>query len=129
MSRKTVDPEQPNEDDGSWDYRVVRFKGCRVIFGEHPPIGDMHALLRQWEISGSYRWLSTRLARRWGAVVVVCKSIGDEAALLEDPEMPFNDCEDDKHDGIIEGIERRAASVLPGERNQVEAADEAECAG
>lgn len=67
-------------------YRVYRRSGCIVVEGDNPPLGDLHALLRQWSDyhEPRMRWSSLKLARLWGAFVVVCESSGDEALLLRE---------------------------------------------
>lgn len=87
MASKTA---ADDTDDGT-DYRVLRWHGARVLFGNNVPLGDIHALLRQWEMSGGYRWTSTRLAAKWGAAVVALRTVGDEDALLTREGGPLHD--------------------------------------
>lgn len=90
MKNKTSD----KEDDGDYglygdpamsaepgDYMVTRQGDLIVVYSENPPTSDIHSLLRGWDYSG-YKWCASRVARRLGACLVVCRSIQDEERWL-----------------------------------------------
>jgi hypothetical protein len=85
-TKKSTEPAATTEDDVAQVYSVHRQHGCLAIYGSNPPPGDLHALLRQWSDyhEPRMRWSSLGLARRWGAVVVVCENSGHEAQVIRE---------------------------------------------
>jgi hypothetical protein len=73
-------------EDGDIDptYTVRRpYPDVIAVYGRSPPLMDLHGLMREWH-HGGWRYASRKLARLLGAILVVCRSSGDEAAILRE---------------------------------------------
>lgn len=64
------------------DFCVKRRHGCVGVWAQSPFLGDVQALLKEWDYK-KYRIQSAALARLWGCLVVACPDYQTEQEALE----------------------------------------------